>query len=222
MGLLSIFMTAIGLSMDAVAVSIAKGMTIKKNLLRNAIKIALFFGVFQGVMPLIGWFAGRYFENYIKSFDHWIAFILLSAIGGKMIYESLKGNKERKEENEEHEDKIEEVIMEIEIEEVSLDRDSCDKQCEIKSEELSHKSLTILAIATSIDALAVGVSFAFLDVSIIPAATIIGLTTFILCIAAVLIGKKLGCMLQKYAEIIGGVILILIGLNILIEHLFIS
>ena len=232
MGLLSIFMTAIGLSMDAVAVSIAKGMTVKKNLLRNAIKIALFFGVFQGVMPLIGWFAGRYFENYIKSFDHWIAFILLSVIGGKMIYESLKGNKERKgnKEDEIREiDKIEKEDKIIEIqEEVSLDRDrdrdrdSCDKQCEIKSEELSHKSLTILAIATSIDALAVGVSFACLEVSIIPAATIIGLTTFILCIAAVLIGKKLGCILQKYAEIIGGVILIIIGINILIEHLFIS
>ncbi len=226
MGLLSIFMTAIGLSMDAVAVSIAKGMTVKKNLLRNAIKIALFFGVFQGGMPLIGWFAGRYFENYIKSFDHWIAFILLSVIGGKMIYESLKGNKERKENKEDEEDEVREIEKEdkiIEIqEEVSLDRDSCDKQCEIKSEELSHKSLTILAIATSIDALAVGVSFAFLEVSIIPAATIIGLTTFILCIAAVLIGKKLGCILQKYAEIIGGVILIIIGINILIEHLFMS
>ncbi|SDO73549.1 manganese efflux pump MntP family protein [Clostridium gasigenes] len=226
MGLLSIFMTAIGLSMDAVAVSIAKGMTVKKNLLRNAIKIALFFGVFQGVMPLIGWFAGRYFENYIKSFDHWIAFILLSVIGGKMIYESLKGNKERKENKQDEVreiDKIEKEDKIIEIqEEVSLDRDICDKQCEIKSEELSHKSLTILAIATSIDALAVGVSFAFLEVSIIPAATIIGLTTFILCIAAVLIGKKLGCILQKYAEIIGGVILIIIGINILIEHLFMS
>ncbi|MBU3136470.1 manganese efflux pump MntP family protein [Clostridium gasigenes] len=228
MGLLSIFMTAIGLSMDAVAVSIAKGMTVKKNLLRNAIKIALFFGVFQGVMPLIGWFAGRYFENYIKSFDHWIAFILLSVIGGKMIYESLKGNKERKENKEDEVREIDKIEKEDEIieiqEEVSLDRDrdSCDKQCEIKSEELSHKSLTILAIATSIDALAVGVSFAFLEVSIIPAATIIGLTTFILCIAAVLIGKKLGCILQKYAEIIGGVILIIIGINILIEHLFMS
>ncbi|MBU3109535.1 manganese efflux pump MntP [Clostridium gasigenes] len=228
MGLLSIFMTAIGLSMDAVAVSIAKGMTVKKNLLRNAIKIALFFGVFQGGMPLIGWFAGRYFENYIKSFDHWIAFILLSVIGGKMIYESLKGNKERKENKEDEVREIDKIEKEDEIieiqEEVSLDRDrdSCDKQCEIKSEELSHKSLTILAIATSIDALAVGVSFAFLEVSIIPAATIIGLTTFILCIAAVLIGKKLGCILQKYAEIIGGVILIIIGINILIEHLFMS
>lgn len=221
MGLLSIFMTAIGLSMDAVAVSIAKGMTLKKNLLKNAIRIAIFFGMFQGGMPLIGWFAGRYFEDYIKSFDHWIAFILLSAIGGKMIYESLKGNKERKEELKEI-DKVkkEENIIVIE-EEVSSDNDSCDISCELKSDELSSKSLTILAIATSIDALAVGVSFAFLDVSIIPAVTIIGLTTFVLCIVAVLIGKKLGCMLQKYAEIIGGVILIFIGLNILIEHLFI-
>ncbi|MGL5085734.1 MAG: manganese efflux pump MntP family protein [Clostridium sp.] len=217
MGLLSIFMTAIGLSMDAVAVSIAKGMTLKKNIFKNALKIAIFFGVFQGGMPLIGWFAGRYFEEYIKSFDHWIAFILLCAIGGKMIYESLKSNKERKEEL--LEISKEDNLSRVE-EEVSLDNDGCDKDCEFKSEELSNKSLTILAIATSIDALAVGVSFAFLDVNIITAVLMIGLTTFALCIAAVLVGKKLGCIMQKYAEIVGGIILIIIGFSILIEHLF--
>lgn len=218
MGLLSIFMTAIGLSMDAVAVSIAKGMTLKKDLVKNAIRIGIFFGVFQGVMPLIGWFGGRYFEDYIKSFDHWIAFILLCAIGGKMVYESLKGNKEIEDEIKD----INEEVKRNKLEEVSLDNDGCDKACELRSEELSNKSLTILAIATSIDALAVGVSFAFLDVNIIPAVIIIGLTTFILCIAAVLVGKKLGCVLQKYAEIVGGIILIIIGLNILIEHVFMA
>lgn len=201
MGLISIFMTSIGLAMDAVAVSIAKGMTLKKDLLKNAVKIGIFFGVFQGGMPLLGWFAGRYFESYIKAFDHWVAFILLGAIGGKMIYESIKGEKEES--------------TNIVKEEVSVDTI-------VVEEELTNKSLIILAIATSIDALAVGVSLAFLNVNIIPAVIIIGLTTFALCVVAVLIGKKLGLVLQKYAEIFGGIILIIIGINILIQHLFIS
>lgn len=206
MGFLAIFMTGIGLSMDAVAVAIAKGMTIKERVLENAIKIALFFGVFQALMPLLGWFAGRYFEGYIKSFDHWIAFILLGTIGGKMIYESIKGMKERKEIKDEIKSELQDEVS------VDTTRD--------KDNEISNKKLIILAIATSIDALAVGVSFAFLSVNIIPAVIIIGLTTFVLCIFAVLIGKKLGIVLQKYAEIVGGIILIIIGLNILIEHLY--
>lgn len=205
MGFLAIFMTGIGLSMDAVAVSIAKGMTLKEKLLENAIKIAVFFGVFQGLMPLIGWWAGRYFEEYIKSFDHWIAFILLGAIGGKMIYESIKGVKERKESENENKRQIE---MEVSSDTIS-----------IENEELKNKDLIVLAVATSIDALAIGVSFAFLNVSIIPSIIIIALTTFVLCIVAVIIGKKLGTVLQKYAELVGGIILILIGFNILIEHL---
>lgn len=207
MGFLAIFMTGIGLSMDAVAVAIAKGMTIKERVLENAIKIALFFGVFQALMPLLGWFAGRYFEGYIKSFDHWIAFILLGTIGGKMIYESIKGMKERKEIKDEIKRELENEVS------ADISRDEDD--------EISNKKLIILAIATSIDALAVGVSFAFLSVNIIPAVIIIGLTTFVLCICAVLIGKKLGTVLQKYAEIVGGIILIIIGLNILMEHLYI-
>lgn len=211
MGFLAIFMTGIGLSMDAVAVAIAKGMTIKERVLENAIKIALFFGVFQALMPLLGWFAGRYFEGYIKSFDHWIAFILLGTIGGKMIYESIKGMKERKEIKDEIKDEIKRELENEVSADISRDED----------DEISNKKLIILAIATSIDALAVGVSFAFLSVNIIPAVIIIGLTTFVLCICAVLIGKKLGTVLQKYAEIVGGIILIIIGLNILIEHLYI-
>lgn len=202
MSFLSIFMTGIGLSMDAFAVALAKGMNLRKNLTKNAMKIAIFFGVFQGIMPLIGWWAGRYFESYIKSFDHWIAFILLGIIGGKMIYESVKGKNE------------EDIKCDEIKEEVSVDTNIEEK------EELNNKNLIILAIATSIDALAVGVSFAFLSVNIAPAITIIGLITFILCMIAVLIGKKIGGLLQKYAEIIGGVILILIGTKILIEHLF--
>lgn len=186
MGFISIFMTGIGLSMDAFAVSVAKGMTIKKNQLKMALKISLFFGGFQAIMPMIGWFAGSYFKEYIQAFDHWIAFILLGFIGGKMIYESFKGEDEEADEE----------------------------------NELSYKNLTILAIATSIDALAVGISFALFEVSIVWAALIIGITTFILCMFAVLLGKKLGALCQKYAELIGGVILVIIGLKILIEHLF--
>lgn len=185
MGFLSIFMTGIGLSMDAFAVAVAKGMTLKKDQLKTALKISLFFGGFQALMPVIGWFAGSYFKDYIQTFDHWIAFILLGFIGGKMIYESFKGDDEEEEDS-----------------------------------DLSYKNLTVLAIATSIDALAVGISFALFEVSIIWAAFIIGITTFALCMLAVLLGEKLGSICQKYAEVIGGIILILIGLKIVIEHMF--
>lgn len=202
MSFLSIFMTGIGLSMDAFAVALAKGMSLKKNLLKSALKIALFFGGFQALMPFVGWFAGRYFKDYIESFDHWIAFVLLGSIGGKMIYESFKR------ENEECSLGEGDIAKEVSVEEES-----------IEAKELSNKSLTILAIATSIDALAVGVGFAFLNVSIAPAISIIGITTFILCVGAVFIGRKLGCILQKYAELVGGIILILMGIKILIEHI---
>ena len=191
MSLFSIFMTGIGLSMDAFAVALAKGITLKKDEFKNSIKVALFFGGFQALMPFIGWWAGRYFESYIKSFDHWIAFILLSIIGGKMLIEAIKELKYGSEEN----------------------------HVEYEKNEFSSKKLTILAIATSIDALAVGVSFAFLSVSIIPSITIIGITTFVLSFFAVFLGKKLGEYMQSYAEIIGGVILIFIGIKILCEHL---
>ena len=201
MNLLSIFMTAIGLSMDAFAVALAKGITLRKNMWKNALKIALLFGVFQGLMPLIGWMAAREFKGYIESFDHWIAFILLGAIGGKMIYESIKSKKECCVNNN-----------------VSVKEEVCVESLE-NNKEFNFKNLIILAIATSIDALAVGVSFAFLNISIIPSISIIALVTFILCIIAVFVGKKLGCILQKYAEIVGGVILIIIGINILLEHI---
>lgn len=195
MDFLSILMIGVGLSMDAFAVALAKGMNIKEGIWKKAIKIGIFFGVFQAVMPLIGWWAGTYFEAYIKSFDHWIAFILLSIIGGKMIYESIK---ERRSDNSSDDEAA-----------ITLEDD----------EDLSNKNLTILAIATSIDALAVGVSFAFLNVNIVSAVIIIGITTLVLCVIAVILGKQLGKVFQNYAEIIGGIILIGIGLKILIEHL---
>ncbi|MCR1951662.1 MULTISPECIES: manganese efflux pump MntP family protein [unclassified Clostridium] len=191
MGFFSIFMTGIGLSMDAFAVSLAKGICLKEDEFKYSLRVALFFGGFQALMPLLGWWFGRYFEDYIKSFDHWIAFILLGIIGGKMLIESIK--EMRSEEN--------------------------DIALECERDEFSYKKLTILAIATSIDALAVGVSFAFLSVSIIPSITIIGITTFVLSFLAVFLGKKLGEHVQNYAEIIGGIILIGIGFKILFEHL---
>ncbi len=192
MGFLSIFMTGIGLSMDAFAVSLAKGICLKKDEFKYSFRVAILFGGFQALMPLLGWWFGTYFEEYIKSFDHWIAFILLGLIGGKMLIESIKDIKSGGETN-------------------------IKTECEI--DEFSYKKLIILAIATSIDALAVGISFAVLNVSIIPSIITIGITTFVLSFFAVFLGKKLGEYMQNYAELLGGIILIFIGAKILIEHL---
>ena len=186
MSLFSIFMIGIGLSMDAFAVSIARGMTMKKEeLLRYALTLGFFFGIFQAVMPLIGWWAGSCFQEFIASIDHWIAFGLLAIIGSNMIRESFRGEEEA---------------------------------CDDKS--LTLKTILILAVATSIDALAVGISFAFLQVHIWTAITVIGVTTFVLSFIAVYLGNRLGDLLEKYAGILGGIILILIGTKILLEHLF--
>lgn len=185
MSVFSIFMIGIGLSMDAFAVSIARGMTMKRHqVLRYALLLACFFGLFQALMPLLGWWAGSYFQEWIAAFDHWIAFGLLALIGGNMIWESLHG-KEAKDER-----------------------------------TLSLRTVLVLAIATSIDALAVGISFAFLRVDILPSVLMIGVTTFVLSFLAVFIGNRLGGMLERYAGILGGMILFIIGLRILIEHLF--
>lgn len=187
MGLLATLLTGFALAMDAFAVSVTKGMTLKKINFYIAAKIALFFGAFQGIMPFIGWFAGKRFESYIVSIDHWIAVILLSFIGLKMILEAYEENRS----------------PELTV--------TCD-------DYLSNKELVILSIATSIDALAVGVTFAFLRINIIPICLSIGLITFGLCFLGVIIGKSLGSVFKNYAQIIGGVILILIGFNILNEH----
>lgn len=183
MGFISTFFTAFALSMDAFAVSVTKGITLKKINLNVSTKIAFFFGLFQGVMPLIGWVIGIRFESYIKSVDHWIAFFLLSFIGLKMIFEA-------KEEDNDDE----------------------------RSINLSNKELFILSIATSIDALAVGISFAFLNINMLPVSLSIGIVTFIVCFIGVFIGKSIGPIFKNYAQIIGGIILILIGINILNEH----
>ena len=201
MSIITIILTAFALAMDAFAVSITKGMTLKKLTKGTAIKIALFFGVFQAAMPLIGWILGISFQSYIKAIDHWIALILLSILGGKMIYEFYEGRKEKKLE----EDAENEVSSTLESE-------------GNKIYEISNKELTTLAIATSIDALAIGISFAFLNVNIISSSLIIGIITFILCFIGVIAGRKVGGVFKDYAELIGRVILILIGINIFNEH----
>ncbi|MBS6023389.1 MAG: manganese efflux pump [Paeniclostridium sordellii] len=197
MSLVSVLLTSFALSMDAFAVSITKGMTMKSITKKIAFKIAFFFGLFQGGMPLIGWLLGISFEKYIKTFDHWIALILLSFLGIKMIYESIKENKK------------DEVAMDLEINGLNQNTSTVD---------IKTKDLLVLSVATSIDALAVGVSFAFLNISIIEVVTSIAIITFLVCFTGVLIGKKIGPILKNYAEIIGGIILIFIGLNIFNEH----
>lgn len=182
MGFLTIFFTSFALSMDAFAVSLTKGMTLKNINFWLASKIAFIFGLFQGGMPLIGYLLGVNFERYIKAFDHWIALILLSLLGLKMILDTKN--------------KTEDTTLYY----------------------LTNKDLIILAIATSIDALAIGVSFSFLSVNIIPISLTISLVTFIVCFLGILLGKKIGNLFKSSAQIIGGVLLILIGLNIFNEH----
>lgn len=201
MNLLSLILTAFGLSMDAFAVSVTNGMRMKEITNKNAAKIAIYMGGFQGLMPVIGWALGLGFKDYITSIDHWIALVLLSLIGGKMIYEAIQDKRHPEECPKEKEEG---------------DDDGSYKESD--SGLVSNKELLLLAIATSIDALAVGVSFAFLNISIISSASIIALITFVICFIGVKIGKKCGCFLKDKAEIIGGIILILIGLNIFLEH----
>lgn len=184
MDMMTILLIAFGLAMDAFAVSITNGITIKHQRINNALKIGLFFGSFQALMPLIGWVAGIRLRGFISGFDHWVAFGLLSLIGGKMIYESMKiGSNDN----------------------------------EIKS--LNVFVLLILSIATSTDALAVGLSFAFLKISIATPIIVIGIVTFMLSFLGVLVGNKLGHFFEKKMEFLGGLILIGIGIKILIEHL---
>ena len=188
MGFFEIFMIGVGLSMDAFAVAICKGLNMHRLDQAQTLVIALFFGGFQALMPFLGWLLGRQFEAYITSFDHWIAFALLTFIGGRMIWEVV-----RKKED-------------------APNSASCGQKLDIKE-------LLILAIATSIDALAVGISFAFLQVRIVAAITLIGCTTFVLSAAGVCVGPKFGAKYEDKATLAGGIILILIGVKILLEHL---
>ena len=187
MTLLEIFLIGIGLSMDAFAVAICKGLAMPDKVDRKgALLIALYFGVFQAVMPALGWLLGSQFARYVTQMAPWIAFVLLAWIGGSMIRESL--SKEEKEEAE--------------------------------MGAVSHKELLVLAVATSIDALAVGVTFSMLElaVSIGAAVALIGCTTFVLSLGGVYVGNVFGARYKGKAEFVGGAILILIGVKILLEH----
>ena len=181
MGIIEIFFTGIGLSMDAFAVAVSKGLKMRKVNKIQTFVIALFFGGFQAVMPLLGWLLGTQFATYIAAVDHWVAFFLLGAIGGNMIREAV----------------TEETVSDDGMMDPPLDL----------------KELLLLAIATSIDALAVGITFAFLKVSIIPAILLIGITTFWFSVGGVTVGRFFGDKYEKKAEMAGGIILIFLGIK---------
>lgn len=183
MGLLELFILAAGLSMDAFAVSVCKGLAMPKITLKRTLTVGLWFGGFQALMPAAGYLLGVQFRDKITAVDHWIAFILLGLIGANMIKEACSGD------------------------------------CEEENESLDIRTMFLLAVATSIDALAVGITFAFLDVHLLAAVSFIGIITFTLSAAGVKIGNVFGTRYKAKAELAGGVILILLGLKILLEHL---
>ena len=182
MGVVELLSIGVGLAMDAFAVAVGKGLSMKRLSLKNAGLVGFYFGFFQALMPVIGYFLGIGFKDYITSIDHWVAFILLGLIGANMIKEAFG------------------------------DEEDVD-------DDLSFKTMLILAIATSIDALAVGITFAFLQVNILYAALIIGVTTFVISVIGVKIGHVFGLKYKSKAEIAGGIILIAMGCKILLEHL---
>ena len=199
-----LMLIAVGLSMDAFAISVCSGLTMSTNIIKKSIIIGLYFGFFQAIMPLAGYLLGSAFASKITAYDHWVAFILLSIIGGKMIIESIRteGCKDRK----------------------CPDGLCPDRECpggkkpDLSEKPLSPSVMLPLAVASSIDALAVGISFSFFALNIFIAITLIGLTTFILSFSGVKIGFSFGTRFKSKAETLGGVILILIGLRILLEH----
>ena len=185
---IELFLLGVGLSMDAFAVSVCKGLGMRKLNKKQALIIGLYFGGFQALMPFVGWLLGSQFQKYITSIDHWIAFILLGFIGGKMMIEAVREWNE------------EEVV-------------------DVMDAPIDHKNMLVLAVATSIDAHTVGITFAFLGTPIVEAITIIGITTMVISIAGVVVGNFFGSRYKSKAEFIGGLILVLLGLKILLEHL---
>lgn len=181
MGIIELFILAVGLSMDAFAVSVCKGLSLGKIKIKHMCIAGLWFGGFQALMPLIGYLLGSNFSELVAKYDHWIAFVLLALIGGNMIKEAL-----------------------------GKEEDSMDNS-------MGFKAMLLLAIATSIDALAVGVTFAFLDVSIVPAISFIGVVTFVLSAIGVKVGSLFGYKYKSKAELCGGIILILLGIKTLLE-----
>lgn len=184
MGVAELLLIAVGLSMDAFAVSVCKGLGMRRLNVRVALVLALLFGVFQAGMPVIGWLLGSQFLWLIEPVDHWIAFVLLGFIGGKMILDAVRGEDE---------------------ESGVVDR-------------VAWGEFLMLAVATSIDALAVGISLAALNVEIVPSVLIIGVVTFVLSLVGVLVGHLFGSRFERPAQIVGGVVLVLIGVKVLLEH----
>ena len=182
MGFIELFALGVGLSMDAFAVSVCKGLSVKKVGVKHAALAGLYFGGFQFLMPVIGYLLGFRFESVIETVDHWVAFVLLAFIGGNMIKESFG--------------KAEEL-----------------------NDDFGVKTMLLMAVATSIDALAVGITFAFLEVNILPAVSFIALVTFLFSAVGVKIGSLFGTRFKAKAEALGGIILILLGVKILLEHL---
>lgn len=222
MGLLELFILAVGLSMDAFAVSICKGLALPKINLKSAGIVGLWFGLFQALMPLIGYLLGVNFRNYIVSVDHWIAFILLALIGANMIKEALSDEDEEELEIKNLKRGEEGMLDEYSFDSCSISSTgqlTLSRENNAIKEILGFKTMFLLAIATSIDALAMGVTFAFLNVDIIPAISFIGIVTFSFSAVGVKIGNVFGLKYKSKAEIVGGVILILLGCKILIEHL---
>ncbi len=188
MGTATLFLIALGLSMDAFAVSVSNGMCFRNFGIKQIFAAAFSFGLFQMLMPMVGYFAGRTFSNAISFLDHWIALILLGAIGGKMIYDGILKLRHP---------------------------DSCPAQrC------FTFRVLFLQAVATSIDALAVGIGFAVMQVAILQAAAFVGVITFLCCLVGAFLGHRFGLVLGKRAEVLGGIILVAIGLKIFIEHTF--
>lgn len=184
MSFLDIFLIGVALSMDAFAVSVCKGLSVKKAGVKHVLTVGVYFGGFQALMPMLGFLLGYKFESFITNIDHWIAFVLLAIIGGNMIREALG-------------------------------KDEDDKE----NDDFSFRAMLPLAVATSIDALAVGISFAFLGVDIVTAALLIGATTFVLSGVGIFVGNIFGSKYKSKAELAGGIVLILIGVKILLEHL---
>ena len=185
MDLLTLLTLAVGLAMDAFAVSICKGLAMREKVLKKGIIVGLWFGGFQALMPTIGFFLGTQFKDQITSIDHWIAFVLLGLIGINMVKEALSNDEEQ------------------------------------ADDSIAVKEMFMLAVATSIDALAVGITFAFLNVHIVSAASMIGVCTFLISFVGVKIGNIFGTKYKSKAELSGGIILILLGFKILFEHLHI-
>ncbi|MEZ0165084.1 manganese efflux pump MntP family protein [Kineococcus sp. LSe6-4] len=192
MSLWTLFVIAVGVSADAFAVALGKGLHLRRLTARGTLSLALAFGLSQALMPVLGWALGRQFRGFVTAVDHWVAFGLLALIGGKMLWEAFTGSADDA-------------------------ADDADADAE-DGDGVPLRQLLLLAVATSIDALAVGISFAFLDVAIVPAALAIGVTTALITAVGVVVGHRAGSRLGKPAEVLGGLVLIGIGVNIVLEH----